>query len=78
MSTPETPSRTAAIQQYIQDVASGASPHCYGALRLAFGNTMNVKKYKRQKIAVEPKAEGVHVAANTDVDLAMGMWESVD
>jgi len=52
----KTPETTVAFQQYILEVASGASPHRYGALRLAFGNTIDAIKQERQKIEDERKA----------------------
>jgi len=43
-STLKTPETTVAFKQHVQKAASGASPHCYGALRLAFGNTIDAIK----------------------------------
>lgn len=45
-----------AFQRYVMEVASGASPHCSGALKLAFGNTVNVIKQEHQKIEDERRA----------------------
>jgi hypothetical protein len=52
-STLKTPMTTIAVQQCIQEMAGGTTPHCYDALRLAFGKTVNAIK---QKIADEQKA----------------------
>ena len=44
------------VQRYIQAAAGGVSPHCYDALRLAFGKTVNAIKDEGQRIAeVEAK-----------------------
>ena len=45
-----------AFQQHVLEVAGGASPHCYDALRLAFGNTIDSIKQERKKIVEEQKA----------------------
>ena len=37
-------------------MASGAVPHCYDALKLAFGNTVDAIEQERQRIADERKA----------------------
>jgi len=52
-STLKTPVTTAAVQQHVQEMASGPSPHCYDALRLAFGYTVDAIKQERQKITDE-------------------------
>jgi len=49
----KTQETTLAFQQYVLEVAGGASPHRYGALRLAFVNTIDGIKQKRQKIEEE-------------------------
>lgn len=43
-STLKTATTTADVQQYIQKIAGGASPHRYDALRLAFGSAVNAIK----------------------------------
>jgi len=47
----KTPKTTAMVQRCIQEMAGGASPHCYDALELAFGNTANAIRHERQKTA---------------------------
>jgi hypothetical protein len=39
-------------------MASGVSPHCYDALKLTYGNTIDTIKQEHQKIADEQKAHG--------------------
>ena len=56
-STLKTPETTAAFQQYVLEVvASGTSPHCYNALKLTFGNTIDAIKRERKGVADEQKA----------------------
>lgn len=43
------------FQQHVLEVAGGASPHCYDALKLTFGNTIDAIKQERKKIAEEQK-----------------------
>lgn len=43
-----------AFQQRVLEAASGASPYCYGTLKLAFGNTIDA--IKLQKTEDERKA----------------------
>ena len=45
-----------AFQQHVLEVAGGASSHCYDALKLAFGNTIDAIKQERKKIADEQEA----------------------
>ena len=52
----KTPKTTTMIQQYVQEAASGASPHCYEALRLTFGNVVGALKEGRRKAEDEQKA----------------------
>ena len=48
------------FQRHVLEVASGASPHCYDALKLAFGNTIDVieqeQEQERQRIEAEREA----------------------
>ena len=53
-STLKTPETTVAFQQHVSEVAGGTLPHCYGALQLTFGNTIDA--IKRKKNADEQKA----------------------
>jgi len=55
-STLKTPNTISVFQRYVQEVASGAVPHCRDALKFAFGNTVDAIKEERQKIADERKA----------------------
>ena len=52
----KTPKTTTMLQQYVQEAASGASPHCYDALRLTFGNVVGALKEGRRKAEDEQKA----------------------
>jgi hypothetical protein len=54
-STLKTLETTVALQRYVQEIACGASPHCYNALKLTFGNTINGIKQERRMIAEEKK-----------------------
>jgi hypothetical protein len=65
-STLKTPMTTTAVQQRIQEMASGTTPHYYDALRLAFGKTVNAIKQKmivdelekaREEYASRPELE---------------------
>jgi hypothetical protein len=71
-STLKTPKTTEAFQRYVQDVASGASPHCYDALKLAFGNTVAGIKRERQKIVDKREEEAREQAKKREVPKKKG------
>jgi hypothetical protein len=62
-----TPKTTSVFLQYVQEAASGATPHCYDALKLTFGNTVDAIKQERQKIADKRKAREAEIAREAQI-----------
>ena len=56
-STLKTPETTMEFQRHVLEAASGASPHCYDALKLAFGNTIDVIEQEQERRRIEAERE---------------------
>ena len=65
-STLKTPKTTSVFQRHVQEVASGAAPHCRDALKLAFENTVDAIKQERQRIVDERKAREAEEAREAE------------
>ncbi|KAF9779436.1 hypothetical protein BJ322DRAFT_1087472 [Thelephora terrestris] len=66
-STLKTPKTTSVFQEYVHEVAGGATPHCYDALKLAFGNTVDAIREERRKIADKRKACEAEIACEAQI-----------